>query len=82
MKKYRPSNGAEGDMFMREFCEQCAKSTPDGLGCDITDKAMAFDVDEPLYPEEWQWVSGKQERGIGYWQGTDTAICTAFIKGE
>ena len=28
-EKYRPSNGAEGDYFMAEWCEQCEKDDPE-----------------------------------------------------
>ena len=81
IKRYRPSNGSEGDRFMAEFCEHCAKSTPDGLGCEITDRSMVFDEDDPRYPKEWRWIEGvSHKRGIGYWKGTETAICTAFKK--
>jgi len=53
MKKYRPSNGTEGEMFMEQFCYQCTHDHVDGPYCDIIARTMAFDADDPEYPEEW-----------------------------
>lgn len=50
---YRPSNGTEGDMFMAQWCENCALSGYDGDGCMIQLRSLAHDIDEPEYPVEW-----------------------------
>jgi hypothetical protein len=58
-KKYRPSNGTEGEMFMAEFCARCVRDAAfragekGANGCDIIVRAMCFDVDDPAYPVEW-----------------------------
>lgn len=49
--KYRPSNGTEGKMFFNEFCDRCKKISD----CEIIGKTMAFDMDDPEYPTEWQY---------------------------
>lgn len=51
-EKYRPSNGTEGDWFMSQFCDRCAKDT-EASPCPIIAATMALDVDDPDYPEEW-----------------------------
>ena len=71
-KKYRPSNGTEGEMFMAEFCHRCVRDAAfrndekGAKGCEIIVKAMCFDVDDPQYPEEWTYD----------WNGEPT--CTGF----
>lgn len=40
MRKYRPSNGTEGMIFMDKFC-------------DIISNTMAYDINDPEYPKEW-----------------------------
>jgi len=80
MKKYRPSNGAEGDMFMREFCESCSKYGEE-TGCPILNRTMVLNADDPGYPEEWTWTKEDVKRGIGV-DGIGTAICTAFEEAK
>jgi hypothetical protein len=63
--KYRPSNGSEGECFMAEFCERCSKDS-EKRPCGILGRTMAFDVEDPQYPKEWQY----QANG---------PICTAFV---
>jgi hypothetical protein len=69
MKKYRPSNGQEGEWFMEDYCYQCAKDDPDNnLLCPIIAKTMAFDIDDKRYPGQWQY-------------GADNMpLCTEFIE--
>ena len=52
MKKYRPSNGSEGEMFEAQFCDNCLFSKT-SLGCPIQTAAMAYDIDDPRYPGVW-----------------------------
>lgn len=55
-KKYRPSNGSEGDMFQELWCENCVHDNAFGQprgGCEILTKTMFLRVDEEGYPPEW-----------------------------
>lgn len=52
-EKYRPSNGTEGEFFMRAWCYQCTNWTYED-GCQIHRETMMYDVDEPGYPAEWR----------------------------
>ena len=49
-KKYRPSNGTEGDLFMSSFCHNCANDINEY--CSIIDYSMAFDIEDDEYPKE------------------------------
>ncbi len=48
-KPYRPSNGSEGEMFERQFCDRCEHQGP----CMIAANAFWHNIDDPLYPSEW-----------------------------
>src|SRR5688572_20466673 len=71
-EKYRPSNGSEGCWFMGKFCENCkhekfSHTQKDGdKQCDILNRTMMHDVDDPEYPSEWTYTE------------VDTPTCTAF----
>lgn len=71
-RPYRPSNGTQGDIFMAEWCENCALAKFDDpdRACDINLRAMAHDIGEKAYPAEWQYSNG----GV--------PICTAFTEIE
>lgn len=70
---YRPSNGTEGECFIRGWCAVCrhdraardSRGEP-GDGCDILAWTMAVDIDSPKYPKEWRYGDDGQP------------ICTAF----
>lgn len=51
-KPYRPSNGSEGEFFMAQFCEHCARDGEDSP-CFILGAAFAFNIGEEGYPAEW-----------------------------
>lgn len=54
-ESYRPSNGSEGDSFMAQFCQNCARSNFEDntkRPCIILGRMMGFGVDDPLYPKE------------------------------
>lgn len=51
IKKYRPSNGTEGECFYYEFCFKCQKH----LSCRIPEKTQDYLVDHPKYPSAWQY---------------------------
>lgn len=58
MKKYRPSNGTEGEGFIACFCERCTKDNfPDENKpwCQILADTLAFDINDENYPKEWIW---------------------------
>ena len=69
-KKYRPSNGTEGVMFMSRFCYLCAKDAAfrDGTGdsCPIAAATFSYGVNDEKYPSEWQYGADGQP------------TCTAF----
>lgn len=73
-KKYRPSNGTEGDFFMNKFCYQCINDNPDHNAksprCNIMTLSMCLDVDDKDYPKEWIYDS------------EDKPICTSFVKWD
>ena len=62
-KKYRPSNGTEGEYFMEEHCYQCIherwvhrqKEDRDEDKCEIISRSMCYDVSDPEYPSEWTY---------------------------
>lgn len=57
-KKYRPSCGTEGHLFMNAWCLKCSKW--DGGNCHIALATCAFDVDDPEYPNQWQYNENGQ----------------------
>ena len=76
-KKYRPSNGSEGEMFQALFCEECVHDAAfrktggeGGEGCDILMKTMFLGVDDEGYPPEWTYDAEGQPQ------------CTAFQQVE
>ncbi|BAS55304.1 hypothetical protein NIES2135_54180 [Leptolyngbya boryana NIES-2135] len=50
-KPYRPSNGTEGEIFMRRWCERCEKDVNED--CSILAQSMLGEVDE------WQYWGDK-----------------------
>ena len=69
-KRYRPSNGDEGERFQARWCADCRRDdfddeTGEG-GCEILVRAFAFDVGDAEYPGEWQYGDDGQP------------VCTAF----
>lgn len=54
--RYRPANGTEGEMFMSKWCACCERNRAyleDGEEpCDIILRSVAYDADNPEYPEE------------------------------
>lgn len=79
--KYRPSNGAEGEIFMSAWCCECARDLAmsegmpleecdDNQKCEILGRSF-LKLDDPDYPTEWQYGPDGQPR------------CTAFVeKGQ
>lgn len=65
-RAYRPSNGTEGDIFMDEWCFECARNGTDDNPCKIQCRALAHSIDEPEYPAEWRYGNNGEP------------MCTAF----
>ena len=67
---WRPSNGTEGDIFMRHWCNGCQRDADYraevGDSCPIICNAMVYDTDDPNYPAEWRYGDDGQP------------LCTAF----
>jgi hypothetical protein len=61
-QKWRPSNGAEGGIFMEIWCEQCRKNG----NCPIIDASFWNELPDPGYPAELQYRADGQPQ------------CTAF----
>jgi len=64
VKKYRPSNGTEGESFIAMWCSKCTKDAiqngskdPDDAVhedcCHILGLTFAYMGDDENYPEEW-----------------------------
>lgn len=51
-RKWRPSNGTEGEIFVESWCCQCSRDADED--CPILAATFAHDVDDPAYPPEWQ----------------------------
>jgi len=49
-KKWRPSNGTEGEIFMSAWCYECVL---DG-DCRILRNTFLYDEDDERYPAEWR----------------------------
>lgn len=53
---FRPSNGTHGESFMSDFCYQCKHESEENP-CEIIFLTMAYDIDDPEYPNQWQYNS-------------------------
>jgi len=72
IRKYRPSNGTEGEIFTAVHCFQCERDnydleTGEGEPCEILGRTMVHSRDDDEYPSEWTFDQ----------EGNPT--CTAFI---
>lgn len=78
MRKYQPSNGTEGMIFMEEYCEQCIHErwchfqdeNKEEDKCQILSNTMIYDVRDEEYPEEWTYDEN------------DNPICTKWQKWD
>lgn len=58
-KKYRPSNGTEGEAFVYTHCYHCIHGKYEHTGdvndspCDILSRSFFCDINDKDYPEEW-----------------------------
>ena len=48
-RKYRPSNGTEGEWFMEEWCGRCQIK---GI-CKIWPQTFLYHITDPEYPSQW-----------------------------
>jgi hypothetical protein len=51
-KKWRPSNGHEGELFFDKHCYKCKEFSPDIDCCEIHSKIFYLDIDDNEYPSE------------------------------
>jgi hypothetical protein len=63
-EKYRPSNGTEGDSFIRRWCHNCSALNI----CKILPKTFALDRDDPEYPAQWTF------------DAEGSPVCTSFAE--
>jgi hypothetical protein len=71
MKKYRPSNGSEGDWFINKYCMNCTNQKPTGnYTCKILCDTLCYNTSEPEYPAEWIYDERNEPK------------CTAFVKWD
>lgn len=58
-RKYRPSNGTEGDWFTEKFCINCKHENYLKTGrdnarqCRILTNSLMYDLTDKEYPKEW-----------------------------
>jgi len=53
-RRYRPSNGTEGMMFIERWCERCVRDNPEKEEyCDILNRTLMYNLSDPEYPTEW-----------------------------
>lgn len=72
-RKYRPSNGTEGDYFMCEHCYQCIHDHPNPdlkPKCEIIVLTMCLDLNDKDYPAEWTYDENNKP------------TCTKFLKWD
>lgn len=72
-RKYRPSNGTEGEYFVDEHCMNCFHCDPDPCGkkqCDILCRSLIYNTSDPEYPKEWVYDEN------------DKPTCTAWKKWD
>ncbi|MGU3475709.1 hypothetical protein [Methylobacterium sp. D48H] len=68
---YRPSNGSEGEYFAAVWCSGCSRRHGfAGQGCMIFVASMAHGINEPGYPEEWQYGADGQPGCTGFRDAT------------
>lgn len=71
-KKFRPSNGTEGEIFMDAFCYRCIHEkwshtqNDNDAKCGILSATMIYDYKDEKYPSEWTFAEN------GY------PVCTAW----
>lgn len=67
-KKWRPSNGTEGEIFMDSWCSECARDK--NQNCPILAATLCHEVTDAEYPSDWQYGDDGQPK------------CTAFETRE
>ena len=61
MKKYIPSNGAEGEWFFSKFCFHCLHerflltNNDADKKCEILTNTLLFDIEDEKYTSEWTY---------------------------
>jgi len=57
-QSYRPSNGTEGEIFIENWCGDCAMSET----CTIVAFTMSLTESHPDYPREWMYGDDGQPK--------------------
>lgn len=53
-KKYRPSNGSEGEVFQAKWCDHCLNDDVENEDyCEILNNSLIFGAQDDGYPDEW-----------------------------
>lgn len=69
IRKFQPSNHTVGDSFIHDWCGSCVRGqVNDTEPCDILARTMWLKVEDPEYPQEWQYNA----------QGNP--VCTAYTE--
>jgi hypothetical protein len=92
LRKFRPSNGTEGMIFVENFCDHCKHekfchtNNDNDKKCDILTNSMMHNVDEPEYPAELIYGDDGQPTCTKYiyrqWTDEDGQMLEEFINEE
>ena len=60
-RRYRPSSGTEGAIFMSHWCGRCRRDDAfqrgEGDSCEIAAATMAYTISSSEYPPEWTYAA-------------------------
>ena len=66
MRKYRPSNGTEGGLFIEAWCFKCKKDKKKIGNCRILARTLAFDINDKRYPKEWRYGKDRKPECVAF----------------
>jgi hypothetical protein len=90
-RPYRPANGTEGMIFDDAWCSRCQhdaawrEDNESGKPCEILNRTLIFDSDQPEYPTEWVEDDVPYKAGFATvqdWFDHTNPRCTAFLAIE
>lgn len=76
VRKYQPSNGTEGDIFINQFCNRCCHEkfihtqNDNDKMCNIFSDSLIYNIKDEEYPKEW------------IYDNNGLPICTKFKKHD
>ena len=71
-KRYKPSNGTEGDLFISEWCNLCAHYKDDNDDyCEILGLTFSLNIHHIDYPKEWIYDENEQPCCTNYLHNTE-----------